>query len=198
MGCALASTNSSADSILADIDALLQDLYDPFGDLDENLTRSSSVLDLVSAAGDLEIAAASRAASEAYTSLYDESYLERHEARRFWGYEFFPNYWSIACSDGPDYNGTTTQDLFDSILEGRKRSKYFGTMWPTEGDWPCHHWKARAVERITNFSAKPKHPVLILSNEYDPVTSIENAYRMLENTFAKGDAGLGIREGYGV
>ncbi|KAF7972928.1 hypothetical protein HWV62_16588 [Athelia sp. TMB] len=195
--CALASVNSSTDSILADIDALLQDLYDPFGDLDKNLTRSSSVLvemfmylqlprgrwpafaqflksqkDLVSAAGDLEMAAALRAASEAYTALYDESYLERHEARRFWGYD--PNYWSIACSDGPDYNGTTTRDLFDSILEGRKRSKYFGTI------------------------AKPKHPVLILSNEYDPVTSIENAYRMLENTFAKGDAGLGIREGYGV
>ena len=44
--------------------------------------------DFVSATGDLEIAAALRAISDAYTALHDESYLERHEARRFWGYEF--------------------------------------------------------------------------------------------------------------
>jgi hypothetical protein len=45
---------------------------------------------------------------------------------------------------------------------------------------------------------KPKHPVLILSNVYDPVTSIENGIEVLHKSFSKGDAGLGIRDGYGV
>jgi hypothetical protein len=45
---------------------------------------------------------------------------------------------------------------------------------------------------------KPKHPVLILSNEYDPITPIENGVETLRNSFLKGDAGLGIRAGYGV
>ena len=45
---------------------------------------------------------------------------------------------------------------------------------------------------------KPKHPVLILSNVYDPITPIENGVETLRNSFSKGDAGLGIRAGYGV
>ncbi|KZP19422.1 hypothetical protein FIBSPDRAFT_567283 [Athelia psychrophila] len=101
------------------------------------------------------------------------------------------------CSDGPDYDETTTQDMFDRVVEARNMSETLGTMWPTDGGWPCHHWQIRAVESVTNFSAKQKHPILILSNEYDPVRAIENGHKILEKSLAKGDAGLGIREGYG-
>ncbi|KZP14819.1 hypothetical protein FIBSPDRAFT_796394 [Athelia psychrophila] len=218
--CALASNNSTADSILEDIRVLIQTLYDPYGDLDESLARSSSIRlnifmrlqvprgtwpalarflksqqDLVNAHDGEEITLASLAVSEAYDALHNKETLERHT--RVWPYDFYSNYWSIICSDGPDYDGTSTRDMFDTIVEACKLSDTFGPMWPTEGGWPCHHWKTRAVERVTHFSVKPKHPVLILSNEYDSVTSIANAYKILENTFAKGDAGLGIREGYG-
>lgn len=80
----------------------------------------------------------------------------------------------------------------------------------------CHHWKAKAVERVSDFRyvtsldlhalhalselrrARPKHPILLLSNLHDPVTSIENSYSALRNNFLHGDAGLGVRDGYGV
>jgi hypothetical protein len=55
-----------------------------------------------------------------------------------------------------------------------------------------------SVSLYLSIRAKPKHPILILSNLYDPVTSIENAYEILSNSFSRGDAGLGIRDGYGV
>ena len=45
---------------------------------------------------------------------------------------------------------------------------------------------------------KPKHPVLLLSNVYDPITPLENGVETLRKSFPKGDAGLGIRDGYGV
>lgn len=47
------------------------------------------------------------------------------------------------------------------------------------------------------FRVKPKHPVLILSNMNDPITPLENGRQALENSFEKGDAGLGVRDGYG-
>lgn len=46
--------------------------------------------------------------------------------------------------------------------------------------------------------ARPRHPILLLSNVHDPVTSIQNSYLTIANSFVKGDAGLGIRSGYGV
>jgi hypothetical protein len=46
--------------------------------------------------------------------------------------------------------------------------------------------------------AKPKHPILIMSNKHDPMTSLNNALEMFQKGFARGDAGLVVREGFGV
>ncbi|KZP14811.1 hypothetical protein FIBSPDRAFT_101299 [Athelia psychrophila] len=217
--CALASNGSTADSILEEIRVLIQVLYDPYGDLDESLARSSSIRlyiflrlqdprswptlahylksqqDLVNSQDDEEKLLPLQAVTETYDEFHSEKSLKQDT--QIWQQDFYSNYWSIFCSDGPEYDGTSTRDVFDTVVEARKLSDTFGPMWPTEGGWPCHHWRTRAVERVTHFSVKPKHPVLILSNQYDPVTSIENGYRILKNIFAEGDAGLGIREGYG-
>jgi len=110
---------------------------------------------------------------------------------------FSSNHWSIVCSDAADSDGTTTLDLFDTVIEAGEKSALFGPMWPTMGAWPCHHWPVRAVERVTDFRVRPKHPILLLSNVYDPITPIENGFETLRTSFSKGDAGLGIRDGYG-
>lgn len=60
-----------------------------------------------------------------------------------------------------------------------------------------HHLYPRRHNK-SGFRAHPKHPILLLSNVHDPVTSIENSHLTIANSFAKGDAGLGIRGGYGV
>lgn len=60
-----------------------------------------------------------------------------------------------------------------------------------------HHPHPRRHNK-SGSRARPKHPILLLSNVHDPITSIENSHLTIANSFAKGDAGLGIRSGYGV
>jgi len=123
---------------------------------------------------------------------------ERHHLRTFWNYKFYPIYWSIVCADAADSNETSTRDVFDAILHAATyQSNFFGPMWPSEGAWPCHRWGTRAVERVRDYKVTPKHPVLLLANEHDPVTSIENAYEIMEHSYPEGAVGLGIRAGYG-
>ncbi|KII86940.1 hypothetical protein PLICRDRAFT_274828 [Plicaturopsis crispa FD-325 SS-3] len=219
-GCALASPKATEESILADIDQLLLDTYDPsHSSLPKELSYSASLKaeivitmqvpsgwqrlatylrsqkELVAASNTVNAPAAAASVFAARNALHQD--LERHESSLFIDMPFYTNYWSIVCSDGPDYDGTTTRDLFDVIVDARKKSARFGPMWPTEGAWPCHHWPVRAVERVTDFSVKPKHPVLLLSNINDPITPIENGIEILQKSFEHGHAGLGIRAGYG-
>ena len=45
---------------------------------------------------------------------------------------------------------------------------------------------------MKNIRVKPKHPVLLLSNVYNPLTPLENGIEVLQENFPKGDVGLGL------
>ncbi|KZP14816.1 hypothetical protein FIBSPDRAFT_935588 [Athelia psychrophila] len=189
--CALASNGSTADSILEEIRVLIQVLYDPYGDLDESLARSSSIRlyiflrlqdprswptlahylksqqDLVNSQDDEEKLLPLQAVTETYDEFHSEKSLKQDT--QIWQQDFYSNYWSIFCSDGPEYDGTSTRDVFDTIVEARKLSDTFGPMClggAHAGGYPRDRAPWAALATVKRFPTLPAAHTYVYTSLY--------------------------------
>ena len=85
---------------------------------------------------------------------------------------------AIACADGDDQSSVTKSQYSDYWHDLAKLSPSIGPMWAMFRMY-CIHYKARPAYRFTApFEANTSHPVLMIGNTYDPVTPLNNAFRM--------------------
>lgn len=103
---------------------------------------------LLNAGNDEEKAAIKQAWEAGNQAMGISNDIERHHLKRFWDFEFLcvlrffvewnlfnwlsrvfsAAYFGITCSDATDSNGTTTRDIFDTVVRASKLSARFGSM----------------------------------------------------------------------
>ncbi|RMX88077.1 hypothetical protein D0869_01892 [Hortaea werneckii] len=94
----------------------------------------------------------------------------------------------IACSDGPgDRLSQTKKEYREYATNLTSQSRLMGESWATI-QLPCTAWHARPHWRYEgNFHNKTAHPILFAGNTIDPVTPLQNAFKM-----ASGFEGAGV------
>jgi hypothetical protein len=82
---------------------------------------------------------------------------------------------AIFCGDSVDYQGRTTEELFQKFVKvSQTVSRNFGSMLTTRSF--CHRWTPRSVERLPKkMNVKPKNVVLVIGNTEDPITPYSSA-----------------------
>ncbi|KAF8738369.1 MEROPS serine peptidase family S33, partial [Rhizoctonia solani] len=98
----------------------------------------------------------------------------------------------VTCADAVDAGNTTTRDVFDFLVKvTREVSPMFGPQWG-DGGLYCHRWPVRAVERYTGpWNKKLSNPILVIGNEADPVTPYISAKKVAD---ALGDSAILIEQ----
>ncbi|KAG8721739.1 hypothetical protein FRC08_010620 [Ceratobasidium sp. 394] len=83
---------------------------------------------------------------------------------------------AVTCSDGVDPGNVTTKMVFDEMVKvTREVSPMFGPMWGISSFY-CHRWPVRAVERYTGpWNTQLSNPILVIGNEADPITPFKSA-----------------------
>ncbi|KAL9119270.1 MAG: hypothetical protein Q9187_004176 [Circinaria calcarea] len=83
----------------------------------------------------------------------------------------------VLCADGDDQQGLTQAAFRNQLSEIRRRSSRFGdkfALW----ELACLGYSIRPKWRFTGpFGAKTAHPILFVSQSFDPVTPLEYAFR---------------------
>ncbi|KAI7023496.1 hypothetical protein KC355_g1693 [Hortaea werneckii] len=94
----------------------------------------------------------------------------------------------IACSDGPgDRLSQTKKEYREYATNLMSQSRLMGESWANI-QLPCTAWHARPHWRYEgNFHNKTAHPILFAGNTIDPVTPLQNAFKM-----ASGFEGAGV------
>ncbi|CAE6452473.1 unnamed protein product [Rhizoctonia solani] len=98
----------------------------------------------------------------------------------------------VTCGDAVDPGNVTTKDTFDFLVKvTREVSQMFGPVWNDAGFY-CHRWPVRAVERYTGpWNKKLVNPILVIGNEADPVTPYISAKKVAD---ALGDSAILIEQ----
>ncbi|KAI7488884.1 hypothetical protein KC351_g1670 [Hortaea werneckii] len=94
----------------------------------------------------------------------------------------------IACSDGPgDRLNQTKKEYREYATNLMSQSRLMGESWATI-QLPCTAWHARPHWRYEgNFHNRTAHPILFAGNTIDPVTPLQNVFKM-----ASGFEGAGV------
>ncbi|KAG9105175.1 hypothetical protein FRC07_009539 [Ceratobasidium sp. 392] len=201
-GCAIATENSTADSIrqwtrdlldaaydyrqtvgpTAEVtsshirDLLYQGMYTPTGwpQLAQDLYNKALIIHN-------QTATQSRAKR---SSILELSTLESRQSEAAPDYSFQ----AVTCADAIDAGNITTKDVFDFLVYvTRNVSQMFGPSWG-DGGLYCHHWPVRAVERYAGpWNKTLSNPILVIGNEADPVTPYISAKRVAD---ALGDSAI--------
>ena len=91
------------------------------------------------------------------------------------GGDTWSNSLSFACNDGPDLTGETLEEFQRYVNIMNKQSDWFGNRWSLIR-LPCLGYKSPAKWRYPGpFGAKTANPILFASQQYDPVTPLQNA-----------------------
>lgn len=84
---------------------------------------------------------------------------------------------AIYCGDSIDLEGSTTEDMLKAIAEtSQTTSPHFASVFFAE--YICHRWTTRAAERLSEPLKKPKNAILVIGNDFDPITPLSSARRV--------------------
>ncbi|KAG9106063.1 hypothetical protein FRC07_008976 [Ceratobasidium sp. 392] len=99
---------------------------------------------------------------------------------------------AVTCADAVDPGNVTTQMVFEELVRAtREVSPMFGPMWGDAGLY-CHRWPARAVERYTGpWNKTLSNPILVIGNEADPITPFVSAKKVAD---ALGDSAVLVEQ----
>ncbi|KAG9077801.1 hypothetical protein FRC06_008697, partial [Ceratobasidium sp. 370] len=88
---------------------------------------------------------------------------------------------AVTCADVADPENVTTKAVFDEMVTvTREVSPMFGPMWRLPSFY-CHRWPVRAVERYSGpWNTQLSNPILVIGNEADPVTPFISAKRVAD------------------
>ncbi|QRV81574.1 tRNA-dihydrouridine synthase 4 [Ceratobasidium sp. AG-Ba] len=99
---------------------------------------------------------------------------------------------AITCGDAVDAGNVTTRMVFEELVRAaREVSPMFGPIWGDAGLY-CHRWPVRAVERYTGpWNKTLSNPILVIGNEADPITPFASAKKVAD---ALGDSAVLVEQ----
>jgi hypothetical protein len=84
---------------------------------------------------------------------------------------------AISCADGPDLKNDTS-DFLKYLSKSVKSSTIAGPIWANQR-LRCEEWKLRPKSRYEGpFSSNTSHPILLVSNTFDPITPLSSAKKV--------------------